>query len=131
MKGRPKTRRGTATIELAIAIPILLTVIFGGLEAANSIFLKQGLTMAAFETAKMATTVGFTSSEAMTRGQSVLDQRGFGDATITVTPENFSTAAPGTPITVSVSAPASSNAISPAVFFSGQTITAQIVMIRN
>lgn len=124
-------RKGTATVELAVALPILLAFIFGGMEVSNGIFLKQGLTIAAYETAKMATTVGFTSNEALTRGQQLLTARGFSDATITITPPNTSSLAPGTPVTVSVSAPADSNAISPVVLFSGSTVNTQIVMRRN
>lgn len=101
------------------------------MEAANGIFLKQGLTIAAYETAKMATTVGFTSEEAVARGQALLDARGFGDATITVTPPNTSSLTPGTPVTVSVSAPTELNAISPVVLFAGANVNAQIVMRRN
>lgn len=126
-----KNRRGTATVELAVALPLLLAFIFGGMEAANGIFLKQGLTIAAYETAKMATTVGFTSEEAVARGQALLDARGFGAATIDVVPPNTTALTPGTPVTVTITAPTSLNAISPVVLFSGSTVSAQIVMRRN
>lgn len=128
---RNKKRKGTATVELAVALPLLLAFIFGGMEAANGIFLKQGLTIAAYETAKMATTVGFTAAEAESRGQQLLDARGFGAAEITIVPANTASLTPGTPVTVTVSGPTDLNALSPVILFSGSTVSAQIVMRRN
>jgi len=109
-----------------------MMMIFGGMEAANSIFLKQGMTVAAYETAKLATTVGFTSADALARGQAALEARGFGDAEITINPPNVTAAPPGTPIVVSVTAPSDLNAISPLVLWGGSVnVNAQITMIRN
>ena len=131
-KRNTKRKKGTATVELAIAIPLLMMMIFGGMEASNSIFLKQGMTVAAYETAKMATTVGFTTEEAIARGQRALDARGFGAAEITVNPPNVTAVPPGTPIVVTDTAPSDLNAISPLVLWAGPVdVNAQITMIRN
>lgn len=128
-----KRKKGTATAELAIALPILMLMIFGGMEASNSLFLKQGMTVAAYETAKMATTVGFTSDEALARGQVALDARGFGEADITIDPPNVTAVEPGTPIVVTVTAPSDLNAIVPIGVLWGESVqvNAQITMIRN
>ena len=128
---RKKDREGTATLELAVALPILLLLIFGGMEAANGVFLKQGMTVAAYETAKMATTVGYTSSEALARGQAILDARGFGAANISIAPPDVTAIPSGSYVTVTVSGTADINAISPAVLLGGATVSTQIVMRRN
>lgn len=131
MKNNQRQRKGTATAELAVCLPLILVLIFGGIEAANGIFLKQGLTVAAYETAKMATTVGYTIAEANTRGEQILAARGFSGATITIDP-NTPQIFPGTPVTVTVEAPADLNAISPMISLgSGSTIRARITMNRN
>lgn len=125
-------RAGTATVELAIALPLLTMLIFGGMEAANSIFLKQGMTVAAYETAKLATTVGFTAAEAEARGQAALVARGFGDASISINPPDAESQPPGTQVTVTVSAPSDLNSISPLVLWGGATsVNATVTMIRN
>lgn len=127
-----RKRKGGATVELAIAMPLLMMMIFGGMEAANSIFLKQGMTVAAYETAKMATTVGFSAEDALARGQAALNARGFGEAEISIDPPNVTAVDPGTPIVVSVTAPSSLNAISPLVLWGGAVnVNAQITMLRN
>ena len=128
----PKQRRkGSATTELAVCLPLVMLLIFGGIEAANGIFLKQGLTVAAYETAKMATTVGYSVADAQNRGQQILTARGFSGATIAISP-NTTQLFPGTPVTVTVSAPADLNAISPAISLgTDSTIRARITMNRN
>ena len=124
-------RKGAATIELAVCLPLIVLLIFGGIEAANGIFLKQGLTIAAYETAKMATTVGYTVADAETRGQQVLDARGFTSATIAIDPPTTQLL-PGTPVTVTVTSPASANSISPVFKLGGaSTVSASITMNRN
>ena len=124
-------RKGTATVELAVCLPMLFLIIFGGIEAANSIFLKQGLTIAAYESAKMATTVGYTVNDAIARGDEILEARGFNEAQVTIDP-TLAALEHGTPVTVTVTAPANANSISPQIAIAGDaSISAQVVMIRN
>lgn len=131
MRNTNQKRKGTATAELAVCLPLILLLIFGGIEAANGIFLKQGLTVSAYEAAKMATTVGYTVAEAEARGVQILTARGFDGATIAINP-NTTQLFPGTPVTVTVTAPANLNAISPSISFgAGTTIRASITMNRN
>ena len=124
-------RKGTATVELAVCLPMLFLIIFGGIEAANSIFLKQGLTIAAYESAKIATTVGYTVNDAITRGDAILEARGFTGAQVAIDP-NVAALTPGTQVTVTVTAPANANSISPQIAIAGNaSISAKVVMIRN
>lgn len=125
-------RKGAATAELAVCLPLLVVLVFGGMEAANGIFLKQGLTVAAYETAKMATTVGFTATEAEARGNEILNALGFSAAVIAIDPPTTRQMAPGELVTVTVTAPSSSNAISPAIFHPADlTVNAVVAMNRN
>ena len=128
-----RKRKGTATVELAVAMPLLLVFIFGGMEAANGIFLKQAMTISAsaYETAKMASTVGITTQEARNRGQRLLDARGFGAANININPPDTTNLPPGASITVTVSGPSNLNAMSPILLFAGSEVSAQIVMRKN
>lgn len=129
---KPSKRRGTATVELAICLPLLVMLIFGGMEAANGIFLKQALTSAAYESAKMASTVGYTHIEAEARALEVLTSRGLQNAQIEIDPPITASTPLGTPITVTVSAPADLNAISPMVIHTSETsVKARVVMVRN
>ena len=59
---RRASRKGTATVEFAVCLPVLVTIVLGSIEATNAIFLKQHLTAAAYEGARKATTPAETSA---------------------------------------------------------------------
>jgi Flp pilus assembly protein TadG len=124
-------RRGAATVELAICLPIIVLLTFGAIEMSNALFLKQALRTAAYEAARVATTEGQTEADARVRAKEVLDSRNIQDYTLQFSPAVTVTLARGTEVTVTVSAPASENSISPQWFFSGETLRSAVVMIRN
>ncbi len=69
------TRRASAIVELAICLPIVMTLIWGTIELSNAIFLKQTLTSAAHEGALVGTGNAALESEIQSRITTVLDQR--------------------------------------------------------
>ncbi len=117
-----QSRRGLATAELAVCLPILMVVALGSIEATNAIFLKQHLTSAAYEGARAAITPGQTSAGATTAAQNVLTAFGVSGGSISITPTVTSTTTTGTQITVTVTAPFSSNTWMSA-FVVGKTLT--------
>lgn len=128
---RRRKKHGAATAELAVCLPLIVFLILGGMEAANGVFLKQGLTVTAYETAKLATTVGFTTAEAQARGEQILTARGYTGGVITMAPADPASQPPGTQVTVTVTAPAAANSISPIIHYGGTLVSARIVMNRN
>lgn len=68
-------RRGSAVVELAICLPIVMGLVWGTIELSNSIFLKQTITSAAHEGALVGTSNGALHSEIQTRVQTVLNNR--------------------------------------------------------
>ena len=117
-----RSRQGTATVELVVCLPILMIIALGSIEATNAIFLKEHLTSAAYEGACAAITPGQTSAGATTAAQNVLTQFNISGGTVAITPAVTSTTATGTQITVSVTAPLSSNSWM-APFIVGKAIT--------
>lgn len=124
-------RRATATVELAICLPVMLILTFGAIEASNGIYLKQIVTQASYEGARVATTVGATQADAEAFAQQVLDARDIQGATIDIQPKINSTTPSGTEVTVTVTAPSNANAIAPLWYFNGRNVVAQVVMVRN
>jgi Flp pilus assembly protein TadG len=115
-------RKGTATVELAVCLPLLVIVALGSIEATNAIFLKQHLTSAAYEGARKATTPGKTVTDATTAAQNVLTQFAITGGAITVTPAVGTATVPSTQVSVTVTAPLSSNTPLGA-FIIGKTMT--------
>ena len=68
-------RNGSAVVELAICLPIVMGLVWGTIELSNSIFLKQTITSAAHEGALAGTSHATLESEIRNRVESVLSQR--------------------------------------------------------
>jgi Flp pilus assembly protein TadG len=122
--------KGTATVEFAVCLPVLVILTLGSIEATNAIFLKERVTAAAYEGARKASTPNKTSTDARTAAQSVLTQFGVAGGTITVTPAVGTATTAGTQVAVNVSVSLSANSWTKA-FIIGKvvsTVSATAVM---
>jgi Flp pilus assembly protein TadG len=129
-----RSRSGAATVELAICLPILMSVALGSIEATDAIFLTEHCTSAAYEGARAATTPGQTAAGAITVANNVLTQLGITGGTVTVTPSVTATTAVGTQVSVYVSVPFSNSNSWVAPFILGRvmtTVQATVVMIHQ
>ncbi|MEZ6116235.1 MAG: TadE/TadG family type IV pilus assembly protein [Pirellulaceae bacterium] len=127
---RADKRRGTAVIETAVALPAIALLVFGSIEAANSIFVKQALTSAAFEAAAAASKSGATDAAVRAHCEQVLDARGITERTIAITPIVEPNMDGGTVFTVTVTAPASSLSIGTSWMFRGQWLEVKSYSVR-
>jgi len=123
-------RLGVATVEAAITLPLLFVLAFGAMELANGIFLKQSLTIAAYEGVRTATRPGGTSAMAQQRIQEVLTSRGITGQTVTITPVITIATPRGTQVTVTVGVSASSQSIGPLHLMQGKYLQQSAVMVR-
>jgi len=134
--GVPKTatrRRGAAVVELALLLPVLLTVTFGSLEVCNRLFLRQTAAVAAYETARLAARRTVSSTQAVTRGLSLLDGRRIIGGQIVITPagDGLATLPTGGQLTVQVTIPIAGNTPVSYVLNSPDVIRASAVMMRE
>jgi TadE-like protein len=127
MNKTPKSRRrhGAAVVEFAVCIPVLMLIVLGSIEAAHSIFLRQGLSAAAYEGIRVAIEPRSLQADAVSQVQSVLDARFIRNSTIAFD-KNIESTPRGEKIAIEVSAPISSN--SP---FIGRVIADRIVKVRT
>jgi len=125
-----RARCGTAALEMAVSLPLLITLVFGSMEMANAVFLRQSINMAAYEAAKVITRPGSNEALARTRCQEVLTVRKVGTYTLTFSPTVTATTAKGTQIRVTLSAPATNLSYGPVQFMTGKTITSNVFMVR-
>lgn len=118
-------------MEAAVTLPMLFVLVFGAIEAANAIFLKQTLTIASYEAAKIVSKRGGTTSAGRTRFAEVLASRGFTEFTFRTDPEVVTLATPrGSEITIDVSMPASSASLGPLHVYDNKTLTKKVHMVR-
>lgn len=108
---RQPHRRGAATVELALCLPVLLTTGLALIEITNLVSVQARLQAAAYESARLATRPTTSSATAASSAQvqayckSLLTQLGINGATVTLTPSDLTAAPPQTIVTVAISAP--------------------------
>ncbi len=125
------TRRGIAAVEFAVCLPVLVLVVFASIEACTMVFLKEALTMTAYEGSRVALTPGMTSADVTNACQQILTARNISSATISVVPNNLSTIPAGDPIAITVTAPCSANAVMPVWFYGGTSLNGAAVVMKE
>ena len=122
---------GTATVEAAVCLPLLLVLVFGSIESSNAIFLKQSMTVAAYESAKVASAPQGTIANAAIRCQEVMDVRDVPNYTMSVSPSSLDAdTASGTTVTVTVQVNGDAASMGPLWFFTGKTLSKSVSMVR-
>ena len=123
-------RNGAAVVELAICLPVIVLLVFGALEGANMLFLRQAVIQSAYETAKAAAKSTGSQADGQRLGQQVLRSRNINPNSISFSsnPDNL---ASGTPFTVTVSVAGDQKSIVDIGPFNGLTISAQATMVKE
>jgi Flp pilus assembly protein TadG len=125
------SRRGTAMVEMAISMPLLMLLSFGAIEFANLIFLRQTVAQISYEGARIASLPLSSKDDVRRTCEQLLAGRRITDGNVTVSPDNLSATTPaGTRITITVTIPASANAITPKWFFKTASLTKRTIMVR-
>ncbi len=106
---RRQPRRGAAAVEAAVCLPILVLFALGVVESCTCIYVRQGLTVAAYEGARVAIVPGATYENIEAQVNQILAQRNIRGAKIDVNPKSFMGQPFGSHVTVTVRAPANVN----------------------
>lgn len=128
---RTQSRRGAAAVEFAVCLPVVLLVVFGSIQAASMLFLRQATIQAAYEGVRVAVVGTGTDDRVREAAQAVLDGRQLTGVTIDIQPGNVDTLEPGTIIEVTVSAPSDENTLFPFGLFTGTIVSADAVMVKE
>ena len=130
-RNRRDQRAGVAATELAACLPVIVLLVLAMIECCTMIFLKQSLTVAAYEGARTAIELDATDADVLTASNDILtDRRGRGASTV-VRPANIERLAPGEYIEVTVSASAAANSTIPGSFFRGRTLEGSAEMMKE
>jgi hypothetical protein len=122
-------RSGTATIELAVSLPVLMLVVLGALQTVSSIYLKQSLLVASYEGCRVGIEHAGSHQSITNRVNQILSEREIINPTITITPSDFSTLQTGDLITVQVEAPLVGNTFFGTSFIPTAAASADCVMM--
>ena len=124
-----RRRNGTALVELAVCLPVLVLLVLGSIELSNFIFLKQAVTAAAYEATRDAIGPAGTDASALASADAVLLARRLTGATVAINPS--ASVARGDLITVTVSAPSSLNRVVIPKFVAGLSVSASTTMVKE
>lgn len=125
-------RRGAAVVEFALVIPVMLVFTFGMIELSRMSMVKESLTQASREGARIGVRPTATIEAIRAGVAEELEILGLATAQVTVTPEVLSEAMPGDNVRVEVSIPFSDASWVPNFFeFSTSTIKSETVMRRE
>ncbi|MEM1063478.1 MAG: TadE/TadG family type IV pilus assembly protein [Planctomycetota bacterium] len=124
-------RRGVALAEFAVCLPVLILLVLGVIETCTVVFLKQSLSIAAYEGAHTAVQPGATAADVRSICEGILADRRVAGATVDVTPADLGGLAEGEPFTVTVSAPAAGTAQLSSALYSTTTISAAATMVQE
>ncbi|MEM7477388.1 MAG: TadE/TadG family type IV pilus assembly protein [Planctomycetota bacterium] len=133
-RSRAENRSGVATIECVLCLPVLFIITFATIDLCSAMFLKETLTIAAYEGARVGSASGGTDALAVSRIEEILDERGITyDATsVSFAGASFDDADTLELVTVTVQVPCASNLpVTSAQLFSGQFLSASVTLRKQ
>jgi Flp pilus assembly protein TadG len=131
--GKKLPRFGSAVVELALVLPVIVLIVFGSIEANNAIYLQQVLTEVAYQGALEGVDISSTEQNVVDRMQDYIDQTAFTGVTFDVVGTDgtdFDDLISGETFRVSVTAPYESMSIGIQAFSGLSDLTAARVANR-
>ncbi|WP_231615485.1 TadE/TadG family type IV pilus assembly protein [Novipirellula artificiosorum] len=124
-------RRGVAAVEFAVCLPVIVLLVFGSIEASSFIFLKQSLSVAAYEGAREASLSQSTSAATTARSENILNARNVVDFEVSFPSGTPEAAARGSEVAVEVAAPTQTNSPLAGQFITNRILRARVVMVKE
>ncbi|MEM6655892.1 MAG: TadE family protein [Planctomycetota bacterium] len=126
-----RTRKGAVTVELAVCLPLIITLVLGSVQACNLLYLRHALTMAAYEGTLAASRPDATTASIKSRVDQMFDALGIvkGKVDLSCTID-FADVMPGTEITITVDAPTAKNTLGPEIVPPQKKTTVTGVFLR-
>jgi Flp pilus assembly protein TadG len=110
---------------------VLVILVLATIEASNMIFLKQALTHAAYEAARVASHHSTKNPEPGVFATDILTARNIEQATFAMTPSDIEGLTRGNNIVVTVTAPSDANSLVPFTQFGSQTLSVSMTSVKN
>jgi hypothetical protein len=110
-----------------------MTLTLATIDLCSVFFLKETVTIAAYEGARRGINRGGTNAAATNRVQEVLNERGiqYGNNVVTFDGTTFNNAETLEHVTLVVTVPAAGNLLSPAGLFGDLTLTSRVTMRKE
>lgn len=132
IKRSTATKRGIATSELAFCLPIIVVLTLGVLETCTVIFLKESITIGAYEGARVGIRKQGTDAMVSQKVSDFLDSRGvtYESDFLEISDPGFNDAEALEHVTVTVNVPCDGNTFTGWIF-TGRYISASVTMRKE
>lgn len=129
---KTRRRQGLATTEIAICLPIIIILMLAVVETCTVIFLKESVTLSAYEGSRAGIRKQGTNANATTKVTEFLTGRGisFDPDFLTISSPGFDDAAEMQHVTVTVRVPCEGNTYAGWIF-SGRYVGASVTMRKE
>ncbi|MEM6690495.1 MAG: TadE family protein [Planctomycetota bacterium] len=129
-----RSRKATATVEMAVLVPVLLTFTLGTLDLCSLQFLRESAVLAAYEGSRQGVARNRTNEDVVDRVRQFLDERNISYDANTLCDfgnRSFTNGQTLEPITLAVNIPAAPNLLVPSSLVGDLTITANVTMVKE
>ncbi|TWU40732.1 TadE/TadG family type IV pilus assembly protein [Novipirellula artificiosorum] len=133
-KPKRRDRRAVATVELAICLPVLIILTLGTIDLCSMLFLRESVTIAAYEGARQGVGRGHTNADATTRVLEFLDQRNIqhqGAGSVQIDAPGFDGAETLENVRMTVTVPCAGNLLIPSKMFGDLMMSADVTMRKE
>ncbi len=89
-----QSRKGAFTVEFAICAGLFFSVLLAGFEFARFMYARHSVEQAAYEAARVGIIPGKKPADVSAKAMQILSATGIRNATVTVTPNVFTTSTP-------------------------------------
>ncbi|TWU39071.1 TadE-like protein [Novipirellula aureliae] len=127
-------RRGVATVELAICLPIMVALTVGTMDLCSMLFIKESVTLAAYEGARQGVGRGFTNATARARVLEFLDERNIQYSSadvVQIDAPGFDNAETLDNVRLTVTVPLAGNLNVPSKWFGDMSVNATVTMRKE
>ena len=126
-------RDGIATVECAVCLPIFVAITMATIELCSAMFLKESLTLAAYEGARIGVERGGTDAIVRNAIEDFLEQRGvsYDEQSITISDPGFDDAETLQHVTITVSVPCQNNMPLTGGLFTSRSLAASVTMRKE
>ena len=131
---KARDRKAAATVEFAICLPVLLFLTLGTMDLCSVIFLKESVTLAAYEGSRRGVARGRTNADVTSRIEEFLDDRGIvyeSGGLVTFSSPDFNSADTLENVTITVTVPTAGNMIIPTSLFGDLDVTSTVTMRKE
>lgn len=126
-----ENREGIAAVELAVCLPLILVLLLGTLQACSMLYLRQNLSIAAYEGVRKCVKYQPTVTDAEDAAMAILTQRKVSGGTVSFSPADFVTQPKQTWVTITVTAPCNTNAPLRGWFYENRSLSASATMMKE